>query len=211
VLPRRRADLVQLVVAAAVLGLCALPIDRGDVGAVEIAIFHAVNGAPDALYWPVWVVMQCGQLLAVPAAALAALLARRIRLALDLAVAGGLAYLLAKWVKVLVFRGRPGQLLDDVILRDAPASGHGFVAGHAATAFALAMAARPYLGTPWRWVVVGVAAVVSVGRVYVGAHLPLDVVGGAALGWMSASFVHVLLGSPDPCPTARGGRTSAPS
>jgi undecaprenyl-diphosphatase len=36
---------------------------------------------------------------------------------------------------------------------------------------------------------------------YVGAHLPLDVVGGAALGWAAGSLVHLLLGAP-------GGRPS---
>jgi membrane-associated phospholipid phosphatase len=33
-----------------------------------------------------------------------------------------------------------------------------------------------------RWVLVVLAALVGLGRVYVGAHLPLDVIGGAALG-----------------------------
>jgi membrane-associated phospholipid phosphatase len=197
-LPRRSRDAIQLVVAGAVLVASALPIDRAHVSAAEIAVFHAVNGLPGAAYWPVWVVMQLGQVLAVPATAVVALVARRVRLALDLALSGAAAYVLAKVVKVVVYRGRPGQLLDDVILRHAPASGHGFVAGHAATAFALAAAAFPYLGKRGRWVAVGAAAIVAAARVYVGAHLPLDALGGAALGWMSASVVHVLLGSPDP-------------
>jgi glycosyltransferase 2 family protein len=38
--------------------------------------------------------------------------------------------------------------------------------------------------------------VVSLGRVYVGAHLPLDVLGGAALGVATGALVHVLLGAP---------------
>jgi undecaprenyl-diphosphatase len=44
-------------------------------------------------------------------------------------------------------------------------------------------------------------AVVGLARVYVGAHLPLDVVGGAAVGWGVGSAVHLLLGAP-------GGRPS---
>jgi membrane-associated phospholipid phosphatase len=194
-LPRRRTDLVQFAAAAIVLALTALPIDPRRVGGLEIAIFEAVNGLTGAVYWPVWVVMQCGQLLAVPVAAALALVARRFRLALELVLAGGSAYLLAKLVKEQVYRGRPGQLLEEVILRSAPPSGRGFVAGHAATAFALAVVAMPYLGKRARWLVVGIAGFVAIARVYVGAHLPLDIVGGAALGWMTASGVHLVLGA----------------
>jgi len=38
--------------------------------------------------------------------------------------------------------------------------------------------------------------VVCLARMYVGAHLPLDVLGGAALGWAAGSLVHLLLGAP---------------
>jgi glycosyltransferase 2 family protein len=33
-------------------------------------------------------------------------------------------------------------------------------------------------------------------RVYVGAHLPLDVIGGGALGYAAAALVHLALGVP---------------
>jgi undecaprenyl-diphosphatase len=36
---------------------------------------------------------------------------------------------------------------------------------------------------------------------YVGAHLPFDVVGGAALGWAAGSLVLFVLGAPDPRPS----------
>ena len=43
---------------------------------------------------------------------------------------------------------------------------------------------------------VALAAIVAIARVYVGAHLPLDVIGGAALGSPRGSLVHLLLGAP---------------
>ena len=40
------------------------------------------------------------------------------------------------------------------------------------------------------------AIVVPINRMYVGAHLPLDLVGGAALGVTVASAVNLLIGVP---------------
>jgi glycosyltransferase 2 family protein len=37
---------------------------------------------------------------------------------------------------------------------------------------------------------------VAFARIYVGAHLPLDVLGGAAMGWAIGSLVHFLFGAP---------------
>jgi undecaprenyl-diphosphatase len=36
---------------------------------------------------------------------------------------------------------------------------------------------------------------------YVGAHLPYDVLGGAALGWAAGALVHLVLGAPDSRPS----------
>jgi undecaprenyl-diphosphatase len=190
----RRGELLAFGAAIAVLLISAAFIDRHHVGAFETSVFHSINDLPPFLYWPVWIVMQLGNLLAVPAVATVALLGRRVRLSIALVLSGVGAWVLAKVVKQIVDRGRPGQLLSHVVLRHAPAGGHGFVAGHAATAFALAAVAFPYLGRRTRWVAVILAILVSVARVYVGAHLPLDVVGGAALGIAVGTLVNLLLG-----------------
>ena len=62
-----------------------------------------------------------------------------------------------------------------------PQSGDGFISGHAAISAALAAGVVPVLpgATP---VLAALAGTVGFSRLYVGAHLPLDVVGGAALG-----------------------------
>ena len=66
----------------------ALSARRDRVGHGEAQTFRAVNGLPDSLYGPVWVIMQLGALGAVPAAAVAALLADDRELASRL-LAGG--------------------------------------------------------------------------------------------------------------------------
>jgi membrane-associated phospholipid phosphatase/tRNA A-37 threonylcarbamoyl transferase component Bud32 len=200
-LPRHPGDLVRLVLGLAILAGSAALVQRDRVGTLETNLFRLVNDLPGALYPLFWAVMLTGNLIAVPVIAAAAALTRRFRLAVNLALAGGLAWLLARIVKQVVDRGRPPSLLDEVHVRGPAPTGLGYVSGHAAVAVALAAVASPYLGRRLRRLAWAVAAAVCVARVYVGAHLPLDVVGGAALGWAIGALVHLLLGAP-------GGRPS---
>jgi len=85
-------------------------------------------------------------------------------------------------VKRIVGRGRPATLLTDLRVRGRGPSGGGFPSGHAAVATALAASAFARSRPAARLSLTGLAAIVGVARVYVGAHLPLDVLGGAALG-----------------------------
>ncbi len=202
--PRRRRDLALMLVGAAVLVLCTLAVDPLAVSTTEVSALRAVNDVPEVPFALAWAPMQLGSLAAVPAAALVAVAARRWRLGGGLAAAGILAWLLAKLVKSVVERGRPGALVEGVILRDAPVGGLGFVSGHVAVATALAIAAWPYLALPARWAVVVLAALVGVLRMYVGAHLPLDVVGGASLGLATGAAAHLVLGRPALAPTEGG-------
>jgi glycosyltransferase 2 family protein len=195
---RSHGHAFRLFAALAVLALTALPIQRSSISPVEAEAFRFINGWPGFIYPAMWLVMQAGHLLAGPIAALVAMATRRIRLGLDLLVAGGGSWVLAKLVKESINRGRPAAFLNDVILRDAPTVGLGFVSGHAATAVALATVASPYLPRGAKALIWAAAALVCTARVYVGAHLPLDVIGGAAMGWGIGSLVHVLLGAPHP-------------
>jgi glycosyltransferase 2 family protein len=61
--------------------------------------------------------------------------------------------------------------------------------------------ASPYLGRRARRVAWVLAGCVCLARMYVGSHLPFDVVGGAALGWAAGSLVLFVLGAPDPRPS----------
>jgi undecaprenyl-diphosphatase len=155
---------------------------RDRIGPREQRAFRAVNRLPDRLFAPAWTVMQLGALAAVPATAGAALLAGNRRLAARLATGGTAAWTLAKVVKRLVRRGRPTMLLTGVRCRGQEASGLGYLSGHAAVATAMALAAFPYLARGGRRAALALASLVGLSRIYVGAHLPLDVVGGAALG-----------------------------
>ena len=56
--------------------------------------------------------------------------------------------------------------------------------------------AWPWLGTHGRLVCAVLAPAVCPARVHVGAHLPLDVAGGAGLGLAVAACVRLLVGRP---------------
>ena len=190
---RRPSDLIWLAAGAVVLVLCALPVHADRVDGPEATAFRLVNDLPSAPFPVVWVPMQLGNLLVVPAAVLAALAFRRWRLAAGLALAGAGVYVLAKVVKRFVERGRPSDVLDEVILRGAAPHGLGFVSGHIAVVTSLAYVAWPWLPRWGRWVAGVAVAAVFLTRIYVGAHLPLDMVGGAALGVAVGACVHLLM------------------
>ena len=199
---RHPGDAVRLVAGCAVLLLTALAIHQDYVGSRETAVFRLVNGlALPGWTWPgVWLVMQLGVIGAVPLVAVVALATRHLRLALDAVLAAGSIYLIAKVIKQFVQRGRPDSLLEKVHILGEPAGGLGYVSGHSAVAVALATVASPYLGRRARRVAWALAAAVCLTRMYVGAHLPLDVLGGAALGWAAGALVHLVIGAPESRP-----------
>lgn len=164
---------------------------RRRIPADEEACFRHINRLPDALHVPVWLVMQAGSLGAVGVAVAAAAAGGRRRLAAGLGASGFSMWLLAKGVKRVAGRGRPEHHLEGVTVRGRRQTGLGFPSGHAAVSMAMATVAAA--GRPaWQTAGLGAtAAVVGLGRVYVGAHLPLDVVGGAAMG-LAAGAVTLL-------------------
>jgi undecaprenyl-diphosphatase len=204
---RRWSDLIWLGVGTALLVLCALPVHARSITAAETDAFRLVNDLPSLPFAIVWVPMQLGNFLVVPAAVLVALLARRWRLAGGLALAGVGVYVLAKVVKHFVVRGRPGSLLDHVVVRGAEPHGLGFVSGHIAVATALTLVAWPWLPRWGRWAAAAAVTAVFFTRMYVGAHLPLDMIGGAFLGLAVAGAVRLLLGTPAATARREPGRT----
>lgn len=174
-----------------VLGTAALA--RRPITPAEIRIFRMANGLPDEAYPVIWVPMQYGTLGTVPATAVLALARRRPRLALAIGVGGTAAWVLAKAAKPIVGRGRPANVLENVSVRGAEKGDRGFPSGHAAVSTALTVVAWPSASNGQRAALVALAGFVPFARLYVAAHLPLDVVGGSALGLAIGSAVNLAI------------------
>ena len=167
---------------------------KADLTVLETQVFRAVNDLPDALYRPIWPLMQYGTFITIPVLAVVALLFHRRALALALALAGVGVYLLALLVKQIVERGRPGELVTGVEQREVFGEGSlGFPSGHAAVAAALSVVVAAHLSKRWTIAALVLGTAVLIGRLYVGAHLPLDVIGGAALGAVAGSAVNLIV------------------
>jgi glycosyltransferase 2 family protein len=193
---RRPLEVPAIIVGLAVLAIGMLIVRDGSVPAWERSLFHTVNDMPSWLYRPLWPFQQAGNLLVGPVVAIVVLLLKRYRLAIAILIATIAKLGLERVVKSLVSRQRPGTSTEgEVHLRgDVTAAGESFVSGHAVLIAAIAGLVTPYLPGRWKIVPWVVVALVMVTRVYVGAHNPLDVVCGAALGLIIAGVINLFMG-----------------
>ena len=204
-LPRRRntTDVLRVVFGAAIVGLSILVAKETLPGLFEVNTFRLVNDLPSFVGPPLLGVMQFGALGAVPVFVVIALLGRHGRLAPLLAVAGAASWAAARLLQNVVDEDPPVLRVTQVVLHGTPAPGFAFPATHVAVAAALATVARGELARPARrlaWIVV---ATVAVARLYVGAHLPADVIGGLGLGWAVGGVVNLAIGVRPSVPDAR--------
>ncbi|MGI9649233.1 MAG: phosphatase PAP2 family protein [Acidimicrobiia bacterium] len=193
-LDERRGQLTALATGSGVFLVSTALVWDDNVPSAEEQLFEFINGWPDWIAWPLYPVMQFGMVVApFVAGGLAWYLTRKRQPALALVTTGFSMWVLAKVVKAVVDRPRPGQLLEEVAYRvDGGPDGLGFVSGHAVVSFAIATIATPYVGKRWAAVLWGLATGAATLRVYVGAHLPLDSIGGAGLG-VAAGAVALLI------------------
>ncbi len=71
---------------------------------------------------------------------------------------------------------------------------HSFVSSHAANGFALfVFTSRLFSNRSYKTLLLLWALLFSYSRIYCGMHFPLDIIGGALLGWLIAVFTHKMM------------------
>jgi glycosyltransferase 2 family protein len=185
----RARRLVRFALGAALFLISRAEARRSQLPAYEENLFRTVNRASDRIRVSVRAVMQAGTFGTVPAVSVLAFLLGRRRLAASLALGGTIAWVGAKLAKPFGGRARPEGVLADVTLRERIEGDLGWVSGHTAVATTLAFIAAEELPRAARPVLAAIVGTVGFGRMYVGAHLPHDVVGGAGLGMMISAVI----------------------
>ncbi len=194
---RRTRDWVQLAVVAVLLVLAAH--HAGNVTASERALFDLFNTLPNGLAPLFRGLYRLGTLWAVGLVVVAALVARRWRLALVLSIAGLLAWGTARAIGQIVVAHE--AFAHSVRIAASFGGSPAFPAVRLAVTVAVISAASPYVARPTRvfgWTLVlglGVAAM------YLGVTFPNDLFAGVLLGLGVGALVHLVFGSPGARPT----------
>jgi undecaprenyl-diphosphatase len=183
--------LVVLFASIVVFLVSAILSRRVDATGWEHTLFLNINGWSEGAYRTMAIATFFGSAWMAALSVAGAYFTRFYRLAGRLALSIVAAYGLTAVFKHLISRERPAEFISETVLRTIePAMG--FPSTHTAVAAVIMLTLLPYLRGQWRWIVPVIIAGVALSRLYLGAHLPLDVIGGAAIGIAIVAFVRVL-------------------
>ena len=174
---------------------------RSDIPGWEVRVFRAVNTLPEWLYWVLWLPMQLGNLVVgTLLGLLTAWATGEVAVAVGVAAAAVLKLVTERVLRhemrdYLAVRERPGTSQPGAILRgDVPSHGPSFPSGHVILVAAIGTVVAPTLpgtvvGGPFLLILL-----VMLGRVYVGAHNPLDVTAGLGAGLLLGGVIAAFVG-----------------
>ncbi len=194
---RRTSDRIRVAIAIVLVALAIA--HQGNETSSEQALFDLINGLPDALSPMFDILYRFGTLWAVGLVVVAALVARRWRLARDMAIAGLAAWFLARLIGVVVVgNSSVMQGIDYARRFDATPS---FPLVRLALIVAVIAVASPYLTRPMRRIGQLIILLMALAALYLGIGLPDAAFAAVVLGWGIAAVVHLAFGSPGGRPT----------
>jgi len=113
---------------------------------------------------------------------------KRWRELLLVCLSGGLAWFLAKMLKILIHTPRPFDALPQINSLFTEA-GYAFPSGHTMVASAIAFALF-FINKKAGYVFMFFALLIGLARIAAGAHFPIDILGGFTLGFLITYFIN---------------------
>ncbi len=180
--PRPLISIGSFWLAVGVFLLSAWQAHSGSLAPLEEPIFRAIYNWPSWLTPLMLLITLTGSSWMVIVLSTLLFIQRKTQLALTVIVVSLTSYGLAEIIKQFVHRPRPYLLLAHVYPREWFVSGLGFPSGHTAVTTAVALTLLVYLPLHRRWLIAAWIGLVGLSRIYLGVHVPLDVIGGFCLG-----------------------------
>lgn len=175
--------LVNLSILALIITSIYAANDGSQLARIEIAMFEWFNRWPNWLEPLFVLITNAATIGAVFIAGIIALIGNRRRIGLAILLSGGIGWAISHVLKDVIDRDRPiGFLADATVRYNDLAAGNGFPSGHTTVAAAMAMSLALILPRRYAPLLVTLAILVGVSRIYLGVHLPLDVLSGWAIG-----------------------------
>ena len=201
-LGRHPGDVLRLAFAVAIFAGLVVVARSTTVTASEADAFRVLNDLPRIVTVFAYPLLGVASVPAVVFGVLVALLARRLRLAIDLVGATAAAYGAAHLLAPLGRRAGPAAfthvLGSRTVLEVWPGfiQGTGFPSPTTAVVAAAASVIGPYVPRPARRIAWAAAGGVALAELYAGLALPADVIGGLALGWAVGALINLAFGAP---------------
>lgn len=190
--PRPIKWYVAFILAAAIFSVGAYLANDNRVGGWEYSLFIAINGWAEGWYRLFTIVTFFGSTFMAVLSVGTLYLLGAYRMALRLAFTIFGVYGVTFLAKYGIHRSRPAEIFSEAHERFAEV-GMGYPSLHTAIVTATLLTLLPYLPKTTRWfIIVIVISLIGLSRIYLGVHLPLDILGGAAIGIAVVAFMHLM-------------------